>query len=344
MPTPTAPRQDHARRKTLRKRYKIIKKLGGGGFGDTYLAEDGDLPDHPLCVVKHLKPKATDVVVLQVARRLFETEAKVLHRLGKDYDQIPRPLAHFEENGEFYLVQEFVAGHDLSQELTPGKRLSENEVVRLLQDILKILVFVHQHNVVHRDIKPQNIMRRREDGKLVLIDFGLVKEISILTVNNQGQTSVTVPIGTPGYMPSEQSNGHPKLCSDVYAVGMIGIQALTGVLPHKLQKDPNTLEVIWRDRVRVSDTLADVLTKMVRYDFTQRYHSAVEALQALLPSVAQLPLSSSCPYPDATVENFNRTTRGIRLRCRNTEQCHQNQNSAIGVPNFLSDIHPRSTA
>jgi len=265
---------------TLRNRYYIIRLLGSGGFGDTYLAEDRDLPGNAQCVVKHLKPKSDDPEVLSVARRLFDSEAQVLHKLGNDSDQIPRLFAHLEENGDFYLVQEFVDGQDLSQELTPGKRSSEKEVVKLLQDILEVLKVVHENNVIHRDIKPQNIMRRQKDGKIVLIDFGAVKEISTLMPNHQGQTVVSVAVGTPGYMPSEQASGMPKYCSDVYAVGMMGIQALTGVTPNQLQKDPNTLEVIWRDRVQVNPKLADILDKMVGYHFSQRYQDAADALEA----------------------------------------------------------------
>jgi len=261
----------------LRGRYKIIEHLGRGGFGDAYLALDEDLPGTPRCVVKHLKPRDPNPDLLDIARRLFKKEAEVLYRLK--HPQIPALLANFEENGEFYLVQDYIDGEDLSRtEITPGKRLSEAIVIKLLQDILEILAFVHQQNVIHRDIKPSNLIRRRQDGKIFLIDFGAVKEIKTLVMTPGGQTSVLAPIGTPGYMPSEQASGHPQLCSDVYAVGMLGIQALTGIVPSQLQKD-STLQVIWRERVQVSPQLTDILDKMVRYDFSQRFHSAVEALQ-----------------------------------------------------------------
>jgi len=285
----------------LRNRYKIIKLLGSGGFGDTYLAEDLDLPNHPKCVVKHLKPNS-DPTVLQIVRRLFDSEAQVLYRLGNDSDQIPRLFAHFEEQGQFYLVQEFVDGADLSEEISPGKRLTEKEVIKLLQEILEILAVVHKKNIIHRDIKTQNIMRRREDSKIVLIDFGAVKEVNTLMVNAQGQTSVSVAIGTPGYMPSEQAAGQPKLCSDIYAVGMLGIYALTGLQPHELPKDPTNGEIIWRNWTNVSDKLAEVLSKMVSYHFQDRYPSAVEALQALTPQQPQgrQPPPPPAPQPQPT--------------------------------------------
>ncbi|HEY9298391.1 MAG TPA: serine/threonine-protein kinase [Phormidium sp.] len=274
----------------LRQRYKIIEQLGAGGFGETYLAEDLDIPvtPKPKCVVKRLQPHATDPDIV----RLFEKEAQILHKLGQDHDRIPKLFAYFQENQEFYLIQELIEGNDLSKELTPGKQFSESYVIKLLQDILEILAFVHQNNVIHRDIKPSNIMLRKRDGKLVLIDFGIVKEIGTMVMNAPRQTSRTVAIGTPGYMPSEQALGRPKLSSDIYAVGMTAIQTLTGLAPDQLSED-NDGEVIWRDRTSVSDSLADILTKMVRYDFRQRYPSATEALRDLIVAAPPIPLLAS---------------------------------------------------
>jgi serine/threonine-protein kinase len=108
-----------------------------------------------------------------------------------------------------------------------------------------------------------------------------VKQISTQVVNGEGVTKMTVGIGTAGYMPSEQSRGSPRLSSDVYAVGMIGIQALTGLMPHQLEEDIQTAEIRWQHLVSVSPALADVLDRMVRYDFRQRYQSAVDALAAV---------------------------------------------------------------
>ncbi len=265
---------------TLAGRYQITSHLGGGAFGQTYLAEDTQLPDKNQCVVKHLKPQASDPLTLQAARRLFETEAQVLNRLG-NHDQIPRLLAHFEENQEFYLVQDFIEGESLSQILTPGKRLSEAEVINLLQEILEILEFVHHEGVIHRDIKPSNLIRRKQDGKLVLIDFGAVKQISTQVVNAQGQANFTIAVGTEGYMPSEQAKGKPRLASDIYAVGIMGIQSLTGISPRELPEDSQTGEIIWRDRLRISPRLGKVLDTMVRSHFSRRYQNGSEALQAV---------------------------------------------------------------
>ena len=294
-------------RKTLRNRFEIVKHLGSGGSGDTYLAVDLDLPGQPHCVVKHFHPKDSSPAVLPIAKKLFDREAEVLYQLGNDHDQIPRLFAHFDEDGDFYLVQEFIDGHALTQEIVPGQRLSENAVCNLLKDILEVLDFVHQHNIIHRDIKPQNLMRRHSDQKIVLIDFGSIKKIGALGAG------LTITVGTPGYMPSEQAKGKPKLCSDIYAVGMIGIQALTGLIPEQLQEDPNTGEVIWRDQAQVSDALANILDTMVRDRYNQRYQSATEALQALNSALVLSQSSQSAGINQNTDDSYLLTYRNFIL-------------------------------
>ncbi|AFW96452.1 Serine/threonine-protein kinase C [Dolichospermum sp. UHCC 0315A] len=262
------------------KRYHIIQSLGQGGFGTTFLAEDTKRPGNPFCVVKQFTPASTDPATLTILKRLFDQEAVTLEMLGK-HDQIPQLLAHIEEYHKFYIVQEYIKGNDLSDELTLGQKMSESDVIQLLIEILEVLEFVHKYKVIHRDIKPDNIRRRHLDNKIFLIDFGAVKEVRTQLVNKQGQITSTVIIGTPGYMPLEQQRGKPQLSSDVYAVGIIAIQALTGLLPDKLEEDIKTGEIIWRKYVNVSSKLATVLDKMVSYDFRKRHPTAKEALQAV---------------------------------------------------------------
>ncbi len=279
--------------KPLGGRYKIISQLGAGGFGQTFLAEDLHLPGHPLCVVKQLKPQVSDPKSLQTARRLFDIEAEVLYQLGS-HDQIPRLLAHFEDDHEFYLVQELIEGEPVTQELAGGVPWSEEQVITFLQDLLQVLAFVHQQDVIHRDIKPSNLIRRRQDGTIVLIDFGAVKQVTRQIVNPKSGETKTISIGTQGYTPKEQLGGNPRFSSDVYAVGIIGIQALTGVHPRRLTEDPETGEIIWRDRVtQVSTELAAILDCMVRYDFRDRYSTAVQALSA----VRSLPIAIAKSEP-----------------------------------------------
>ncbi|MDJ0708101.1 MAG: serine/threonine-protein kinase [Leptolyngbyaceae cyanobacterium MO_188.B28] len=268
-------------------RYRIIRQFGTGGFSQTFLVEDLHLPGDPRCVIKQLVPQATDANTLEMARRLFDTEAQALYKLG-GHDQIPTLLAHFEENQEFYLAQEYIEGEQLTEEFSDEEVWSEDKVIALLKELLEVLSFVHKQNVIHRDIKPSNLIRRRQDGRIVLIDFGAVKQVSNRPIESEveaaaGATNLTIAIGTQGYMPNEQMAGKPRFSSDVYAVGMIGVRALTGVHPKKLPEDPRTSEIDWHGHVppNVSSTLIAILDRMICYDFRARYQDATEALEAL---------------------------------------------------------------
>lgn len=272
------PPSENGESNLLAARYRVVSNIGKGGFGETYLAEDTQIPENPYCVVKQLKPTRTDEKFLELARRFFYTEAKTLTKVGK-HDRIPQLLAYFEANREFYLVQEYIKGHSLSDELTPSKKLSEPYVIALLKDIVEILQFIHGFGVIHRDIKPGNIMRREADGRLVLIDFGAVKQIETQIADLP--ESGTVAIGTTGYAPPEQLLGQPSLNSDIYALGMIGIQALIGMPAVQIPKDPETQKVLWCDRTSVSDKLAAILDKMVAYRHQERYQSAMEVSEDL---------------------------------------------------------------
>jgi ABC-type branched-subunit amino acid transport system substrate-binding protein/serine/threonine protein kinase len=231
-------------------------------------------------VLKHLSFSTPDEGILQQVRRMFFAEAETLERLGR-HDQIPQLLAYFEDDGEFYLVQEFIDGHPLSEELAGGKRLSEESVVEVLEDVLQVLDFVHAHQVVHRDLKPENLIRRDRDRKLVLIDFGAVKTIDTALAEDLADTQMSLPVYTSGYAASEQCLGKPRFNSDLYSLGMIAIQALTGVRPSQLAQHAETGELVWRDRANVSDDLAIVLETMTKFHFTHRYQTAKQALEAL---------------------------------------------------------------
>ncbi|MDJ0775233.1 MAG: serine/threonine-protein kinase [Mastigocoleus sp. MO_167.B18] len=265
--------------KILDARYRIVKVLGAGGFSETYIAEDCKRPGNPLCVVKQLKPVNDKPAQLEVARRLFNSEAKTLEKLGK-HNQIPQLLAYFEEEEEFYLVQEYIMGHPLSREIPSGKILDERTVIHILKDLLQVLEFVHANEVIHRDIKPSNIIRRESDRKLVLIDFGAVKDVTSQSKDELEQTSFTIGIGTKGYAPSEQCFGRPQYNSDIYAAGTIAIKALTGKAPHEIPTDGYG-ELKWTDRVNVSPAFAKIISKMVLNDYKRRYQSVSEVLSAI---------------------------------------------------------------
>ncbi len=260
-------------------RYKLITAMFPGAMAHTFLAEDLQRPGHPKCVVKQLKPSRTDPGFLSHARSLFEREAKTLTELGA-HNQIPQLLAHFEEDENFYLAMEFIEGYTLSAELEPGNRWSEAQVIAMLTEILEILSYVHERNVIHRDIKPANIIRRLSDHKLVLIDFGAVSEVKA-HFSALVSSPATKIVGTFGYMPTEQAQGNPRYNSDLYALGLLAIQALTGLLPTQLPQDANTGEIVWQQFLPVSEPLSSILSKMVRYHFKDRYQSAKEVLTAL---------------------------------------------------------------
>lgn len=279
---------------TLDGRYRIVQSLGEGGFGQTYIAEDTRRPGNPSCVVKLLQPASSNPEFLEVARRLFRSEAETLEQLGHHH-QIPRLLAFFEQDQDFFLVQELIDGAPLTDELVVGKKWPESQVKSLLSEVLEVLEFIHGQGVIHRDIKPENIIRRRADQKLVLVDFGSVKQVRNQGLVTNPQTNITVVVGTPGYMASEQSQGKPRPSSDLYSLGIIGIQALTGRPPSQFQEDVDG-ELIWRDQAVVSDALAQVLTQMVRPYFKLRYQTATDALQALPQTPVQTSVQPS-PQP-----------------------------------------------
>jgi serine/threonine protein kinase len=212
----------------LRGHYRIIAPLGGGGFGRTYLAEDVH-KFHEQCVVKQLAPQLQGSKALQKATELFAQEAKRLQELGK-YPQIPTLFAYFQEGKYLFLVQELIAGEDLSQELQSQGVWDESKIRDFLSDFLPILQTVHEYKVIHRDIKPSNLMRRRSDGKLVLIDFGVSKQIEALAIGEAGTM-----IGTRGYAPIEQMDrGEAFPASDLYSLGATCFYLLTNISPQAL--------------------------------------------------------------------------------------------------------------
>ncbi|MGF1491318.1 MAG: protein kinase [Microcoleaceae cyanobacterium] len=266
----------------LDRRYQVLETLESTDIGSTYLAKDTHRPGETLCFVKHLHLAAEEPEFIEIVRRRFRQEAQILEKLS-EHDQIPRLLAYFEENKEFYLVETYVKGRSLLQEIQAGHPLLEEQVVQILIEVLEILIFVHGHGVIHRDIKPSNLSRRDSDDKLVLLDFGAVKELSLYPNDNPR----TARVGTIEYMPVEQFDGHPQFNSDIYALGMIGIQALTGLPIYELRRlrEANQMngnkDIAWRHLAIVKPELADILDKMVRYDYQERYQSSGEVLAEL---------------------------------------------------------------
>ena len=238
------------------------------------------------CVIKQFSPSPAiqaSTAVLQKATQLFNQEASRLFELG-EHPQIPRLLAYFEQSNRLYLVQEFIDGHNLLTELQQQGAFSEQKIRELLADLLPVLKVVHESGVIHRDIKPENIMRRRKDGKLVLIDFGVSKQVTVTTPNTGGTT-----IGTPGYAPLEQLFGQVYPASDLYSLGITCICLLTQCLPSN-DGSNNLYDAIehcwiWRECLppgtSVRSSLGQVLDKLLAYAVKDRYQSAQLVLQAL---------------------------------------------------------------
>lgn len=307
----------------FRERYQILRMLGRGGFGVTFLAKDIYLPSQPLCVIKQLCPKFADLPALESARERFEREAKTLSLLGS-HSQIPRLLDYFVIDGEFYLVQEYVRGYTLARLIRRVGPLSELGIRKFLREILPLLKYIHSNRVIHRDIKPQNILRCQDDGRLVLIDFGAVKEIA-----QMGDTSEKAPttnfIGTVGFAPPEQFSLRPTYASDIYALGVTCLYLLTAKPPLDFTSDRRTGEIAWRQEVQVSEVLGQILDKMLKTSLQSRYQS-VDAILKDLQEDASLDNLASCmtaqipqpkdvkpqPPPENNHNPYNRAAVAIR--------------------------------
>jgi serine/threonine-protein kinase len=256
-------------------RYRVLQAIGSGGFSKTYLAVmDTGHSQQEKCLIKQLcQPlESLSQESIGVEQMSISTEAELLQQLGK-HPNIPALLDSFEIDGEFYLVQEYIEGHSLREELIAGKCLSEFQAIDLLEKVLEVLFFIHNRCVIHRDLKPSNIIRAR-DGQLFLIDFGAVKRVT----GDWGSTSVA--IGTRSYAAPEQMEGHPRLNSDIYALGIVALEALSGIPAQHLHEDSPTGPVKLKD-LPMSPGLARILGRMVCQDCRERYQVATEVLDDL---------------------------------------------------------------
>ncbi|MDJ0707546.1 MAG: serine/threonine-protein kinase [Leptolyngbyaceae cyanobacterium MO_188.B28] len=289
-------------------RYEILHNLGSSGAVSTYVARDTHLPNYPQCIVKKIVSASSDLASLKQVRVYFKREAELLGILGA-HAQIPKLIDYFEANGAFYLVQELIEGDSLNKDEIAPRHLpwSEIDVIKFLNEMLGILQFVHEHQVIHGDIKPKSIIRRFQDGKLVLTNFDAIK---LVQIPNQ---PISAP-GTPGYMAPEQASGM-HFASDIYALGVTAIQALTGVEPRHLPKDAKD-NITCPGAIRISDGLAAVLNKMVCSDYKERYQSAVQTLTALkqIPDVSQGSKKSKALVPKVPKKRTDETRSPISKR------------------------------
>ncbi|MFN4889462.1 MAG: SUMF1/EgtB/PvdO family nonheme iron enzyme [Pseudanabaena sp.] len=270
----------------IQDRYRALKAIGQGGFGKTFLAQDESKPSQPRCVIKQfafetINPNASQGT-LDVAIRLFEQEAKRLDDLGK-HPQIPELLSFTIHEGKQYLIQEFIDGETLEQELRRVGAFSEQQVQDVLVEVLQILEFVHSKSVIHRDISPDNIIRRRSDQKLVLVDFGAAKHATATLLAKTG-----TGIGKPSYGAPEQMLGKSVFQSDLFGLGVTCLHLLTNVEPFTLY-DVLENEYQWRQFLNgkmVSDELGKLLDRMTAYRVKERPNSVIETLQVLQPKAA----------------------------------------------------------
>jgi serine/threonine-protein kinase len=286
----------------LRDHYLPIKLLARGGFGAAFLAIDRDTPTIKKCVVKQFQPSSNlTEEALKKAKILFEQEAKILEEIGNEHKQIPNLFAEYtvtvqslqsgQQDKFFYLVQEYIDGQTLEEELVQEGKFSEIGVKQILTEILPILTFIHDRGIIHRDIKPSNIMRRH-DGRLFLLDFGAVKQVTNTPANSSSSTGIY----SMGFAPPEQMAGNQVFPStDLYALAVTVITLLTGQEASKLF-DAYTNQWQWRSQISINPRLADILDKMLLPAASQRFQSSQEVLEALFPaSVAQTVLPPTQP-------------------------------------------------
>ncbi len=268
----------------LKERYRPIGFLDSGGMSRNFVAIDTDMPEEKKCVIKQFFPAPQvldDPEAFQKSIELFQREGEQLDRLGNESKQIPQLFAYLEQERRFYLIQEFIDGQNLFKELEEHGVYSEEKIRKLLDDLLPILKFVHDRGVIHRDVKPDNIMRRA-NGELVLIDFGMSKHLNS-TVLSRGTTG-----GTMGYAPPEQIRaGVAYPASDIYALGATCIHLLTDISPDRLY-DFQTNKWSWRQQLiaqerNISDKLAQVIDRMLMNDVQAR-HQSIACIIAQLES------------------------------------------------------------
>lgn len=335
----------------FRDRYEILRMLGRGGFGVTFLAKDVLLPGEPLCVIKQLCPKVSDTSALEMAQRRFEREAKILAKLGS-HSQIPMLLNYFVAEGEFYLVQEYIRGSTLARLVRRGGCFSEAKVKSFLGEMLPLLQYVHSQQVIHRDIKPQNIIRCEDDGRLVLIDFGAVKE----QIAQAGDTTMKAPtthfIGTVGFAPPEQFALRPVFGSDIYALGITCLYLLTGKAPLDFDSDRHTGELVWQNSVSVSESFAQILSTMLKISLQERYQSVKQIMRTLnredsqdnlaqcLVMQRQLPQDQRGNKNDSSSENSRSPAAKAAIAIRDWKyrmQAKERQRHKKKIDNLLND-------
>ena len=302
-------------------RYKIIRELGRGGWGITYIAEDTQNSNNSQCVVKEIK--GSEQLTLEENQIYFNREVAALKILGT-HSQIPCYIDSFVKDDKFYIVQEFISGNLLSKQIQPGKIFKERKVRELLIDILEVLQFIHSQNTIHRDLKPSNIIRR-DDGDITIIDYGTVKEIYTLNHTNLGNLQ-SILIGSQPYIAPERYifpkpsgiDDHPRV--DIYSLGIIGLQAITGLTPQQLYIDPITDTRLWSEAINITPNMKNILNKMSHGKHNLRYQNVDEVLRDLQKIESE----------NKTTHIVKSTPRIINYQPNNNKQKSKRKNLVIG--------------
>lgn len=329
----------------LKERYRTIQPIGQGGFGRTFLAVDEDKPSKPPCVIKQFYPQAQGTNTVKKAIELFNQEAIQLDELGQ-HPQIPELLAYCTQDDRQYLVQEFIDGQNLAQELLNRGAFNENQIRELLNDLLNVLQFCHSQQVIHRDIKPENIIRRRSDNKLVIVDFGAAKSTVGQPVNRTGTS-----IGSPEYVAPEQMRGRAIFASDIYSLGVTCINLLTGRSPFD-SYDTHNAAWVWRQflKTAVSNELGIIINKMIETIPSQRYQTTKEVLKDLQslnpqtsanipPTVINQPVKQNIPNSQNSpqLDEIDQELQEVKTQFIEPKQQPQNPKSPTSNSNVTNN-------
>lgn len=292
----------------LKERYRAIEYLGSGGFANTFKAAD----EHRLettCTIKQFLPREQNIELKECLEQLFEQEAEILTRVG-NHPQIPTLMAFFKQDDRAYIVQEFIDGRDLFSELNERGAFLERQIWQFLTLLLPVLQFIHERQVIHRDIKLSNIIRK-PDGSLALIDFG-----SCQTLDNDLPKNNLPILATPGYAAPEQMLGVAYPASDLYSLGVTAIRLLTGCLPTADGSEPlfddRTQKWVWQSSgVSVTPELAFILDRLVQPNHKDRYQSATEVLFALQTSSSEKKIIVEAGINTTDQNSFSRFERKL---------------------------------
>ena len=323
--------QNCGARLLLGDRYRAIKPIGQGGFGKTFLAVDEHKPSKRYCVIKQFFPQVQDTNNAEKASELFRQEAVLLEQMGK-HSQIPELLATFTQDRRQYLVQDFINGQNLAQELADEGAFNEGQIWQLLHDLLPVLQLLHDNQIIHRDIKPENIIRRTSDRQLFLVDFGISKILTDIVGERTG-----TKIGSPDYVAPEQAMGKATFASDIFSLGLTCIHLLTNVKRFQLYS-LNEDKWVWRNYLNspISEELAKTLDKMLERGTKRRYKTADEVLNDLNPRPIQ-ETTRGVTITDTPISNFQKqiwqcvhTLKGHSAAVRSIAVCPDNQIIASG--------------